>query len=235
MFSIVCFIYIMLIICAVNEGTIEFSIHFFFSQAIMTIIQTKRNQLMRNTFTLFQSHLDKAHQYWSQLLQEGDLVVDATCGNGHDTLFLAKMGVKVYAMDLQQQAIQNAKELVASEINTADVLFFQGCHSTFPVEILPNSVRLVVYNLGYLPGGDKQITTGVNTTIASVEQALHLIDYGGMISITCYPGHEEGEREEGWLLSFCGGLNPKMWSCCHHKWLNRKSSPSLLLIQKSKY
>lgn len=190
---------------------------------------------MRSTFTLFQSHLDKAHQYWSQLLQEGDIVVDATCGNGHDTLFLAKMGVKIYAMDLQQQAIQNAKELVASEISNADVLFFQGCHSTFPDEILQNSVRLVVYNLGYLPGGVKLITTSVDTTIVSVEKALNLLNPGGMISITCYPGHEEGEREEERLLSFCSGLNPKMWSCCHHKWLNRKSSPSLLLIQKSKY
>jgi len=94
-------------------------------------------------------------------------------------------------------------------------------------------VRLITYNLGYLPGGgDKSLTTKVETTVESVRKALKLIQAGGAISITLYPGHSEGQREETQLLSFIKKLTPLEWNCCHHQWLNRNKSPSLLFIQK---
>lgn len=117
----------------------------------------------------------------------------------------------------------------------ARIHWHQGCHSQFPEEILPHSVRLIVYNLGYLPsGGNKKITTQKSTTLKSLEKALVLLQPGGVISITCYPGHAEGAQEMEEVIAFAAKLPPSEWSCCLHHWLNRNKAPALLLIQKSK-
>jgi tRNA1(Val) A37 N6-methylase TrmN6 len=196
---------------------------------------------MRNSFPLFQSHLDLAHSYWSKIVQIGDLVIDATCGNGHDTLKLCQLALsndkgKVYAIDIQKQAIESATHYLANHLSFAlqtRVEFQERCHSTFPDVIGPASVKLIVYNLGYLPGGNKDQTTQRHTSLQSLHHAQKLLQPGGMISITCYPGHVEGAREQEVILSYASRLSPQEWSCCHHTWLNRSLAPSLLLIQKT--
>lgn len=194
----------------------------------------------RNSFPLFQSHLDLAHEYWKRLLQSGDIAVDATCGNGQDTLALAKMYLtpregNIYAFDIQERAIASTQLLLADalpeEIRKRIVLTCAS-HEHFPFSIAPESVRLFVYNLGYLPKGDKSLTTRVESTLSSIQEALKLLACGGAISVTCYPGHTEGAEEEKSLLSFAKTLDARHWSCCHHRWLNRRESPSLLFIQK---
>lgn len=196
---------------------------------------------MRGVFPLFQSHLDLAHHYWERLLEPGDCAIDATCGNGHDSLYvggrcLTKDAGALYLIDLQESALENTYMRLAAELDPAlleRVTFLKQCHSTFPASIKPESVKLIVYNLGYLPGGDKGKTTQVNSTLESLKSALLLIVKGGAISITCYPGHEEGAVEEENALAFCANLDPKVWSCCHHRWINRHRAPSLLLIQRT--
>ena len=186
------------------------------------------------------SHLNLAHQYWRGLVSAGDIVVDATCGNGHDSLTLSHLALSegsggLVSCDIQEQALINAQELLAQELSSAQqsrVLWRRGCHSKFPEELREGSVKLVVYNLGYLPGGDKSLTTQVETTLQSVEAAQELLMSGGALSITCYPGHAEGAREEEALLGYVRKLDPAGWSCCHHRWLNREKAPSLLWIQK---
>lgn len=187
-------------------------------------------------FQLFQTPLDLAHAYWKKLLVPGDLVIDATCGNGHDTLFLAKLNCSVIALDKQAQALQNTKELLSEHLDAAQlkqVQLFPQCHSSFPSKLSLGSISLLVYNLGYLPGGDKKITTESSTTLKSLQVGMTLIKPGGAISITCYPGHEAGKAEEEMLLHFTSSLDPKQWSCCLHRWINRRSAPSLLLLQKT--
>jgi SAM-dependent methyltransferase len=196
---------------------------------------------MHRPFPLFQSHLDLAKQYWTQLIHPGDSVIDATCGNGHDTLFLAErvltpeMGI-VYSMDIQEAAIEKARQKIVNSLPVdlqSRVRFILGSHCTFPKEILPLSVALLVYNLGYLPGGSKTLTTELSSTMQSIQAALPLIKEGGAISITCYPGHSEGKKEEAALLAYAENLDKKMWSCCFHQWINRREAPSLMMIQKS--
>lgn len=93
-------------------------------------------------------------------------------------------------------------------------------------------MALIVYNLGYLPGGDKTITTESSTTLESLQAAFPLIMPGGAISIACYPGHPSGKTEEENVMTFASSLDPQVWSCCHHRWLNRRNAPSLILIQR---
>jgi Putative rRNA methylase len=195
---------------------------------------------MFSKFPLFQSHLDLAQHYWRAIVLTGDIVIDATCGNGHDTLTLAQLSLNagngiIYAIDLQESAIENTKKILAqhySQEDLARIKFIQGCHANFPSEISPGSVKLIVYNLGYLPGGDKGKTTISELTLSSIKKAIDLICAGGCLSITCYPGHEEGAREENMILHFTKSLNPREWSCCHHNWTNRQHSPSLFFLQK---
>lgn len=196
---------------------------------------------MRHAFPLFQSHLDVAHTYWTRLVQPGDLVIDATCGNGHDTLKLCQLALtcdkgKVYAFDIQSAAIEATRHYLMPSLTPKQgerVHLQQRCHATFPEEIEAQSVKLIVYNLGYLPGGDKTRTTQVDTTLNSVQQAQTLLQPGGMISITCYPGHLEGAREQHMLLEEIVHLCPKEWSCSHQTWLNRTKGPSLLVLQRA--
>lgn len=193
------------------------------------------------TFPLFQSHLDLAHHYWQELVEPGDTIIDATCGNGHDALALAEIALQpatghLYAMDLQPIALQHTQTLLHAKLAPevySRVTFIQQCHSVFPDTIPPESIRLIVYNLGYLPGGDKTLTTLTETTLRSLQNALPLLMSGGCISLTAYPGHAEGEREESELLAFVSRLDPKRWNTCLHRWINRERAPSLCLIQRA--
>jgi len=197
---------------------------------------------MYQSFFLFQTPLDLAHAYWSQLVQPGDIVVDATCGKGKDTLILCQLALSspqgcVYGLDIQSQALIATQHYLAHHhflMGHPQIIVEQRCHSLFPDSIKPQTVKLIVYNLGYLPGADKSQTTQVETTLASLTKAQELLMPGGAISITCYPGHAEGAREQEALLKIVSQWPSRQWSCCHHQWLNRQHSPSLLLLQKSR-
>lgn len=202
-------------------------------------------------FNLFQSHIDLAHSYWKKSLKSGDIAIDATCGNGYDTLELAHLLFnletaastlpitvsKLIAIDRQKKAVDatraRLKSTVSKDIMRHHVCLLEQCHSSFPSDITMESVALIVYNLGYLPGGNKALTTMHSTTLQSLKSALSLITPGGCISITCYPGHEEGRQEEHLIKEFASNLNPREWSCCYHSWLNRYQAPSLFIIQKA--
>jgi hypothetical protein len=193
---------------------------------------------MRLPFPLFQSHLDLAHHYWEQILQPNDWAIDATCGNGHDTLKLAHILNNtggVIALDLQQQAIDQTTSLLQSHLSPEKlphIHLFHQSHVEFPPLAYQHPIRLIVYNLGYLPKGNKQLTTLTSTTLSSLKRALQLIVPGGMISLTCYPGHAEGAKEQQALIQELSQLSPHQWNVCQHTFLNRFQSPNLILIQK---
>ncbi len=188
---------------------------------------------MHSHFPLFRSHLDLAHQYWEKLLQAGDWAIDATCGNGHDTLKLAEILSKrnggVIGIDIQPEAIAKTRAL----LREYDVALYCQSHADFPPLAKEKPVRLIVYNLGYLPGGDKAFTTMTESTLASVRKASELIVPGGALSITCYPGHAEGAIEQRALLQELAEWPPEVWNICHHTFPQRPLAPSVLLIQKS--
>lgn len=178
------------------------------------------------------SHLQHAHLLWDQWVQEGDWAIDATCGNGHDTLKLSELvGAtgKVIALDIQEEAIQSAR----SRAGAPNVHFFCQSHTVFPPLSEQHPIRLIVYNLGYLPGGEKDKTTLRETTLASLKSALSLVAPGGLVSLTLYPGHPEGAAERTLLLDFVTTLDPGEFNVSHTSWENRKASPSLLIIQEN--
>lgn len=185
-------------------------------------------------------HLELAHRTWEALLKPGDSAIDATAGNGKDTLKLAEILLKqegeLFAIDVQSDAIANTRELLSNNFNSKELervhLFCQS-HATFPAPVFNRRPKLIVYNLGYLPGGNKSLTTQTSSTLESLKAALSLVATGGVISITCYPGHAEGALEEEAILAFCKTLNSHEWNVCFHQWLNRPKAPSLLLLRSN--
>lgn len=185
-------------------------------------------------------HLEAAHEAWRQLVKPGDTVIDATCGNGHDTLLLAQLALtpdsgQVIAMDIQPQAIANTQARLQAHLTPdlfARIRFIQGSHAQFPADIAPGSVKLIVYNLGYLPGGDKSITTQAETTLESLSEAVRRSCNGGCISLNCYPGHADGAHEERLLLIRWREAQFPDWRFSYQRWRNCDRAPSLLLFFK---
>jgi SAM-dependent methyltransferase len=182
------------------------------------------------------NHLKVAHLYWKEILKPGDWAIDATCGTGQDTLYLAKLGgAGVISLDIQEEALRRAKKLLEDElaqVELAKVHLMLHSHATFPKLASEQRVKLVVYNLGYLPGGDKSLTTKPPSTLESIRQAAELIASGGALSITFYVGHPTGQEEFDLIAPLLAALPFSEWNICQHCWVNRPSSPILFLLQK---
>lgn len=183
-----------------------------------------------------------AHAIWRSIVQKGDAVVDATCGNGHDTLALHRMvadessaGV-VYGMDIQQSALESTYALLdasASPTGRELVKLFHICHSKME-SVVPKDtpIKLVAFNLGYLPGGDKAIITQSETTLLALEAAGRIIQSGGLISVLVYVGHPGGRDEYEIVQSFASNLPADLWFSCKFEVTNKPSAPVLILIYK---
>jgi predicted methyltransferase len=144
----------------------------------------------------------------------GDYAVDATVGNGHDTLFLARqVGATghVWGFDVQAAALDKTRQQLLELGLAQRVSLLQLGHETLAGQ-LPAKARgqlsAVMFNLGYLPGGDKTLTTLPNTTLTALEAAWHNLRRDGLLSILVYRGHEGGQAEAdavaNWLASHGG-------------------------------
>ena len=171
------------------------------------------------------SHLNIAHTFWQKIIAPGDTVVDATAGNGHDCLFLAPLARHLIAFDIQAKAIENTKMRLKAHSN---VTYHHICHSKM-ADVVQHA-KLITFNLGYLPGADKSLTTNTESTIEAIKAALSIIEPQGLISITCYPGHPEGLLERDAILAFCQQLDPKKWIVTSYSYLNKTNRPHLILI-----
>ena len=167
-------------------------------------------------------------------LGEGDVAVDFTMGNGHDTEFLSKTVGKeghVYAFDVQQQAVDS----------TAANLKKAGCPENYTLildshhkvkEYVQGPIRAGMFNLGYLPGSDKSVTTMRVTTMPAIEAAIDLLDHGGVLLVAVYPGHAEGDAEGKMVLDYFATLDRHVICCTLIRILNSPASPFFIVIEK---
>lgn len=155
--------------------------------------------------------------------------VDGTLGNGHDTDFLAKHFDKVYAFDIQRLATDN----YLKKANNTTIII-NDSHEKI-LQYINEPIDCFIYNLGFLPGGDKNITTEAESTINSITSALKLLTPGGIVAISIYCGHKKGKFERELLLDFASNLDKKQYGVMLHSFLNRsKDAPLLLIIEKNK-
>lgn len=167
-------------------------------------------------------------------LGEGDIAVDFTMGNGHDTEFLSKTVGEtghVYAFDVQQQAVDStAKNLAAAGCPENYTLILDSHHKV--KDYVQGPIRAGMFNLGYLPGSDKTITTMRVTTMPAIEAAIDLLDHGGVLLVAVYPGHAEGDAEGKMLLDYFATLDRHVICCTLIRILNSPTSPFFIVIEK---
>lgn len=177
-----------------------------------------------------------SHLFLRSFLRDGDTAVDATCGNGHDTLLLATLvgaGGHVYGFDIQQQAIAETGRRVAEGGLSERVTLLQRGHEEL-AEHVTGPLQVVLFNLGYRPGGDRTIITRPDTTGRALEQSLELLAPGGVVLVTVYPGHSGGADEQSTVEGLAAALDPRACHCWRMGQTNvSPTAPYLLLIQKA--
>ena len=170
---------------------------------------------------------------WDRYINEDSVAIDMTCGNGNDTLYLAERCRFVYGIDIQEEAIHNT-DMLLKKNGFANCELIQCDHKDIR-DYINEKADLIVYNLGYLPKGNKEITTTADSTITSLEHALELLKVNGLISIMIYWGHPQGKAEREAVLGFAEGLDGSVYHAAYLSYPNQKNTPpELLLITRKK-
>lgn len=170
------------------------------------------------------------HQSLQLSIKEGAFCIDATAGKGHDTVFLANLtgpAGKVLAMDIQQQALEAAAALVNKQGLQQQVEFVLDGHEHMAQYAEAGTVDCIMFNLGYLPGGDHAIATKADTTIAALEQGLKLLKPLGIISLAIYHGGDTGFLERDSVLQWLKRLDHKQYTVLVTDFYNRPNYPPL--------
>ncbi len=182
--------------------------------------------------TLPENVLEITHHFIEKAVREGDVVVDATMGNGHDTLFLSKIvkdSGKVYAFDIQEQALNSTKKLLEKEGATGNTTLILSGHENMK-EYVSEEVSAVMFNLGYLPGGDHSIGTVADTTIKAIGSAMELIKKNGVVTIGVYYGGDSGFDEKNKVMEFISQIDFKKFTVLTIDYKNRPNCPPIAVI-----
>lgn len=169
-----------------------------------------------------------AHEIVAGAVKSGDLVVDATAGNGHDTVFLAGLvgeDGRVVAIDVQAAAIESARARVAAAGLSARVEFFQESHAMLALRV-DREVGAVMFNLGYLPGADHAVITCADETLAALEASRSVLRPGGLLAVVCYPGHAGGDEEAAAVVGWAGRVGARVFPQA------REGAPFLVVWQR---
>ncbi len=179
-------------------------------------------------------------RHWARELQNGAIfpgahVIDATMGGGGDTQALCEMvgaDGHVYAFDIQPDAVERTRTrlIQANFIERAELIC--ASHARM-AEFVHEEVDAVVFNLGWLPGGDKSVTTLTDTTLIAVNAALSLLKRGGVMTICAYPGHSEGARERDALIDWAEMLDGRCYQAMMRRYLNQpENTPLMIAVER---
>ena len=188
------------------------------------------------------------HELLAEVVGAGDLAVDLTAGNGHDTLALAHMvGTtgQVVAFDIQPRALSETADKVKALAvpvrfhydqteplaQSAGVDLVLLGHENF-AWVVNGTPKVIIANLGFLPGGAKDIITRPDSTLAALDQALAALASGGRLAVVVYPGHPGGAEEAAKVSGFLSGLNEGSYQVLQVKVANRLQAPFLLVVEK---
>lgn len=172
--------------------------------------------------------IELSHDFLSQVLDKNSIAIDATMGNGNDTVFLSHLAKKVYAFDVQEQALIKTKEKL-EQLNIKNVQLILDGHQTID-KYVDGPIRAAIFNLGYLPSADKTIITKPDTTLEAIGKILDRLEVGGRISIMIYYGHEGGDKEKDAVLNFVKELDQQHFTVMLYQPLNQINAPPFLVM-----
>lgn len=173
-----------------------------------------------------------SHELLKQSIAGGDLAIDATCGNGNDTVVLSNLGGekgKVLAFDIQDQAIETTKEKL-TELKKQNVNLIKDSHANLRNYLKDeDTIGGAIFNLGYLPRSDKKIITKGDSTIAALETILKHLKVKGITVLVVYHGHEGGKEEKNQLLEYVTNLDQKYFQVLRYGYINQINNPPFII------
>ncbi|MBR5156185.1 MAG: methyltransferase domain-containing protein [Clostridia bacterium] len=183
--------------------------------------------------SILKNCLGLSHEYIKKVLAEGDTAIDATCGNGYDTELLCKLvgdSGHVYGFDVQKQAIDVTKERLKKFNNVTLILDGHENMESY----VKDEVSAIMFNFGYLPGGDHAKATKKETSISAVDAGLRLLKKGGLMTLCIYSGGDTGFEEKDAILEFLKGIDAKSFSVLMHNFVNQVNNPPILVCIEKK-
>ena len=169
-----------------------------------------------------------SHDFLAEVLDKDSIAVDATMGNGNDTAFLAGLAKKVYAFDIQEQAVQKTSERLAQlGLDNAELIL--AGHEVVD-SYVSEPIRAAIFNLGYLPSADKSVITKPDTTLIAIEKILAQLEVGGRVAIMIYYGHEGGDMEKDAVLDYVQTLDQTAFTAMLYQPLNQINTPPFLVM-----
>lgn len=185
-----------------------------------------------NTLTL-------AHRFLREKVKPGDFCIDATAGRGFDTVLLCELAGpegKVLAFDIQEDAVACTREKLATGGYDKMGTVYLESHSRMDLYAAEESVDCIVFNFGYLPGGDKQLFTHADTSCEAILKGLKLLKTGGAMCLSLYYGGPNGYGERDAILDLVRSLDPKKFTVIICEFANRKGDvPFPVFILKGSY
>lgn len=181
--------------------------------------------------------VDEAQRAVAGVLRFGGIAIDATAGNGHDTVFLAKaVGPtgKVYAFDIQQTALTATAARLQQAGLAAQVELILAGHETMAQHLAKDhigKIAAIMFNLGYLPGGDKSVITAAATTLQALDEAARLLAPNGILTILAYPGHCGGDTEATAVRHWCEMLHKETFFIQHLCIPDNSKAPQLWVVR----
>lgn len=188
--------------------------------------------------------ITKRTTFWVQeilkpYVEKARILLDGTAGNGWDTLYLAKYSLKdarIFSFDIQPEALENTRKLVEmNDLPGMDkITLICSNHKNF-LEFIQEPIDVAMMNLGYLPNGDKSITTKLEDSLATIIQLMSKLSLHGAMGVTCYPGHSEGKMEYEAIADFFARVSSKEFQIMRiEKWNHIAESPVAFLIERIK-
>ncbi|MGN1109678.1 MAG: class I SAM-dependent methyltransferase [Oscillospiraceae bacterium] len=179
------------------------------------------------------SALNIIHRIIKEKVQPGDICIDATAGRGNDTLLLAQLvgeSGHVTAFDIQQDAVDSTKALLAANGMTERTDVLLKSHSEMGEMFEENTVSCITFNFGWLPKGDHNIFTSKSTSIPAIEQGLKLLKSGGIMTLIIYYGRETGFEERDALLEYLPTIDSSRFTVIEMPFVNRPNCPPIPII-----
>lgn len=173
--------------------------------------------------------------FLEKVINQGDVVIDATMGNGYDTVYLGNLvgeNGKVYAFDVQEEALKSTRKKVERDNMSDRVELILDGHQNLD-KYVKEEVACVVFNLGYLPRAKHVIITKPDTTLEAIKKSLDLLKPNGIISIAAYIGHEGGLEEKDYICEYLNSLDQNQFNVLHMQFTNQiNNPPQLILVEK---